>query len=204
MDTIGRIVYINLDRRPDRRAQIEAELDGWNLPYERFSAVDAGPTRGCVGCTASHSEVLRRAVEDGVSSLLVVEDDVTLLGTREEADKRIATAMSMYPDYDVLMLDYNLQQSTPPVYGVGRVGEASVASLYLVAGHYLQRLYNNVREASMLMYMYPSIHWLYINDQYWKRLQATDKWFYLEPRLGKQRDGYSDICDTVVTHTYAT
>ena len=32
----------------------------------------------------------------------------------------------------------------------------------------------------------------YSNDEAWKLLQEKDKWFVFNPRLGKQRPGYSD------------
>ena len=35
-------------------------------------------------------------------------------------------------------------------------------------------------------------HWNYANDQVWMRLQENDRWFVFNPRLGKQRSGYSD------------
>jgi hypothetical protein len=30
-------------------------------------------------------------------------------------------------------------------------------------------------------------------DQYWKRLQPISNWFVFEPKLGKQRESFSDI-----------
>ena len=35
-------------------------------------------------------------------------------------------------------------------------------------------------------------HWIYCNDQIWKRFQETDNWYYFTTRIGKQRAGYSD------------
>ena len=40
--------YINLDRRPDRRAEVEEEFKKMELVVERFSAIDRKP--GIVGC----------------------------------------------------------------------------------------------------------------------------------------------------------
>jgi hypothetical protein len=203
MDLVGKTVYINLDKRTDRRAQIEEELTRWGLKAERFSAYEV-PVYGLVGCAHSHCEVLRQAMEEGVSSLLVIEDDVRFLGTRSEADARIRAALDAHPDYDVLMLDYNIQKCSTATGGVGKIIEASVASMYLVNGHYLPTLYHNFLESYNYLLAAPHMHWVFSCDQYWKRLQSVGKWFYLSPRVGAQRSGYSDICNGHVEHTYAS
>ncbi len=33
----------------------------------------------------------------------------------------------------------------------------------------------------------------YTNDQYWKLLQPTHKWYYFNQRIGIQRPGFSNI-----------
>ena len=203
MDTIGKVVYINLDKRTDRRAQIEEELTRWGLNAERFAAYEV-PGYGLVGCARSHCEVLRQAIEEGVSSLLVIEDDVRFFGTRADADVRLRAALDAHPDYDVLMLDYVLQRSDPPEQGVGRVLEGSTTGMYLVRGAYLPTLYQNFLESYNHLLVAPHIHWVYSCDQYWKRLQPQGKWFYLSPRFGAQRPGYSDICNGHVEHNYAS
>lgn len=53
--------YINLDRRTDRRAEIEKELEG--LAMERFPAVSH--PNGAIGCTMSHLACLKLARERG-------------------------------------------------------------------------------------------------------------------------------------------
>ena len=196
METIDRVVYINLASRTDRRAHIEAELKRWGVQASRFDAIRATP--GFVGCVRSHCEVIRQAMVDGVKNVMVIEDDACLRGDRASVDAVLRSA----PEYDVLMLDYNLTRGSPPVGHWGRVVEASVAALYVVAGHYLPVLYQNLREASEGATLNPTIHWIFINDQYWKRLQPSGRWYYASPRLAHQMDGHSDLVEMHVTHTY--
>lgn len=196
MDTIDRVVYINLTSRTDRRAHIEEELKRWGLHATRFEAVRATP--GWIGCTQSHCEVVRQAMHDGVKNLMVIEDDACLRGTWSSVDAILRSA----PAYDVLMLDYNLQKGSPPVGYWGRVFEASVATMYVVAGHYLPVLYQNLKEAVDGALRHPTVHWVFINDQYWKRLQPSGRWYYASPRLAHQMDGYSDLGQTYTEHTY--
>ena len=59
---IDKIMYINLNRRTDRREQIENELTVMGLMDKsiRFEAIDR-PGKGIVGCTYSHLECLKYA-----------------------------------------------------------------------------------------------------------------------------------------------
>ena len=66
-----RVVYINLDRRPDRRTSIEANLCAMNLEGVRFSAI--AHRMGCYGASLSHLAVIRQARDDGVPGVLVLE-----------------------------------------------------------------------------------------------------------------------------------
>jgi glycosyl transferase family 25 len=92
-----RAYVINLDRSPDRRAHIVAELRKTGLDYEIVSAVDgreldlndtdvidpalfaknAFPA-GTAGCALSHLRVYEKILADGASEALVLEDDVIL------------------------------------------------------------------------------------------------------------------------------
>ena len=56
-ENIDKIIYINLNKRTDRRIQIEAELNDYDLKYERFEAIET-PGFGILGCGLSHLQVL--------------------------------------------------------------------------------------------------------------------------------------------------
>jgi glycosyl transferase, family 25 len=88
---------INLDRSPDRRAHITAQLRGTGMDYDIVSGVDGreldltdsmlvDPSlasrcpfpAGAAGCALSHLAVYARIRDDGLDRALVLEDDVTL------------------------------------------------------------------------------------------------------------------------------
>ena len=73
---IPHIFYINLDKRTDRRAEIEQELQQFNLydKAERFPAIPV-PNQGILGCTMSHLAVLKLAKERKYKQVLILEDD---------------------------------------------------------------------------------------------------------------------------------
>ena len=77
--------YINLDRSPDRRREVEAQLEACRLAdrYQRFPAVDGMTlaqgrlSPGAVGCFHSHYEALREGRSSG-QCVHILEDDVLL------------------------------------------------------------------------------------------------------------------------------
>jgi len=100
-DFVDRVVYINLEHRLDRKAQVESELLKY-IPAEkiqRFNAIKH--VKGAAGCTMSHIAVLKMAIEQGWPNYMVVEDDATWnMFNRGYA---ILEKISKH-DYDVLVL----------------------------------------------------------------------------------------------------
>jgi glycosyl transferase family 25 len=180
--------YINLDRRTDRRGEIEAECAQMDVPVERFSACTTplGPGHGC---TLSHIAVLKLARERGYPAVLIFEDDFQFLISREDWDDILA---NLPEDYDVVMLSYNLLQSEPYNERFGRVLEVQTTSGYIVHAHFYDTLIATMEEGYRL-HCETGAHWLYMVDQYWKRLQPTARWYYSLLRVGKQRPGFSDL-----------
>jgi hypothetical protein len=89
MDRIDKVFYINLDRRTDRRGEIENELNTkFNYTNaERFPAISLEP--GILGCTMSHITLFRRMIREGWNTMMVVEDDALLVTSRENLDNYI-------------------------------------------------------------------------------------------------------------------
>ena len=192
MEHIERIMYINLNRRTDRREEIEQELNSMGLMEKsiRFEAIDR-PGKGIVGCTYSHLGCLKYAREENWKNVLILEDDFTFIVDKETFENRLTEIFDTGISYDVCMLSYVLQQSRPTEYPfLTKVVEAQTASGYIVH----QKFYDALIE--LYEYYTPildeTMHpWLYANDQIWKKLQPTSEWYCLD-RCGKQRPGYSD------------
>lgn len=107
-----RCLYINLDRSPDRREQVEAEIAKASVVAERVPGFDGkrdigelptnySPTRRMfvgkqlnaaeIGCVESHRRALRLLVEAGDAFGVILEDDVELLdGFRDAVEALIA------------------------------------------------------------------------------------------------------------------
>jgi GR25 family glycosyltransferase involved in LPS biosynthesis len=178
--------YINLDHRTDRRAEIEKELADKGISAERIPAFKTTP--GCIGCSLSHIAALKLARERGLEAVMIFEDDFTFLISKDEWDR----LFSLLPaSYDVVMLSYNLIQSTQHDAIFDRVQDVQTASGYIVHSRFYDRLIAQ-SEAATHMLSQTGMHWLYAYDQQWKMFQPNTEWFAYKTRIGKQRDGISD------------
>lgn len=193
MQNIEHIFYINLDKRPDRRIEIENELQKMNLSAERFTGILYDPPLGIVGCGKSHLQVLKMAKERGYKNVLILEDDFTFLVSKEILEENIQKLFDEKPDFDVCFLAYNLNRSEPVVDHpfLLRAYDSQSASAYIVNHHYYDKIIE-LYEWALPILERTHQHWIYANDQVWKRLQANDHWYCFATRLGKQSDGFSD------------
>lgn len=197
---IDKIFYINLDKRTDRRDEIEYELAKCGIEAERFAGIYYKP--GIVGCGKSHLAVFKLAKERGYKNILVLEDDFTFGVSKEEFEMSLNTFFSSGIDYDVCMLSTGLveyKEHTNAPYLV-EVIESSNACAYIVNGHYYDKLID-LYEYALPLLESTGEHWIYANDQIWKSLQKVDKWFCFYPYLGKQRPGYSDNAEQFMDYT---
>jgi glycosyl transferase family 25 len=189
---IDKIIYINLNKRIDRREQIEKELNDFGLSYERFEAIEV-PDFGCLGCGKSHLQVLKIAKERNYENILILEDDFTFLVSKEEFEKQLEDFFNLQMEYDVCFVSYNLRRYEPLENNiVNKALEVQTTSGYIVHKKYYDTLIE-LYEYAMPLLEQTHAHWIYANDQIWKQLQEKDNWFYFITRIGKQCDGYSDI-----------
>jgi glycosyl transferase, family 25 len=201
MDKIEKIVYINLERRKDRREEIENEFKRMEIPEDKIVRFEAIPhSYGLVGCGQSHRSVLEIAKKEGWKNVLILEDDFDFVVSKEEFEELIHyffETMENNKDWDVIMLSYNLfhREHYTIEYNnnekIGKIGFAQTASAYLVNQHYYDALIENVSYGNLLLDQTRQ-HWIYANDVYWKILQEKDNWFYFKNRIGIQRKSLSD------------
>ena len=186
---IGGVYVINLDRRKDRLQQITAELESFGLPFTRFSAIETRP--GINGCGLSHMTILKDAKRLGLKNVLIFEDDFTFLVSKDEFWAGINDFFSSGQPFDVLMLAYAIQDSVPHSPGFLKVLEAQTASGYIVNERFYDKLIALYEEA-MPKLLVTGHHWIYANDQVWKKLQPAADWFAFAKRQGKQRASHND------------
>lgn len=115
-----RIYYVNLDRRTDRRSEMEAQFQRLGLDAERISALTpqhvtaeqreahCDPrnwhwmTEAELSCSLSHLKALQTFLADGTEYALILEDDVVL----SPSLPGFLTALEKtYPTWDILRLE---------------------------------------------------------------------------------------------------
>lgn len=198
MNHIEKIVYINLDRREDRRKEMEEQLESYGLKDKtiRFPAFDT-PHSGMFGCHLSHLHVMKMAEKEGWENVLVLEDDFEFIVDKETLERTLNKFFSLHISYDGLMLAYCLNKTQPYNEIVGKALYASNGAGYIIHKR-VYRHYIELLEWSYDKLVETNDHSKYLNDQIWKAIQSKGAWFYFLERLGKQRASYSDLCLTFV------
>jgi glycosyl transferase family 25 len=194
MEYIDKIFYINLDKRTDRKQEIEEELTRMGLNAERYPAIHT-PQSGIVGCGYSHLNVLKMARDQRLKNVLILEDDFMFLVDRETLDREMRKFFEsdLGRDFDVLMISYIIQgdREVNGYSNVRKVLNGQTASGYIVNERYYNTIIDLYEWAIPLLEQ-TNEHWNYANDHVWKRLQPVDDWYYTTLRIGRQRCGYSD------------
>jgi GR25 family glycosyltransferase involved in LPS biosynthesis len=116
------IVYINLDRAPQRRKFMEKELERVGIEGAfRFSAIDANKEgalnqagfssgagdrwtlpKSAIACFESHRAIWKLAVDQKLEAIVIFEDDVLL---SDEIHDIISNLMASSKKFDVVKLD---------------------------------------------------------------------------------------------------
>ena len=186
MEGICHVVYINLDKRIDRKILIEKELLRV-FPYDKISRFSAlyHPTP-YAGCTMSHIGVLKLAKKNNWNNVLIVEDDMEWCNfTIKNVD--IFENLIKNP-YDVIMLGGAFIRYNKQTY---KLTSASTAHCYLVSNHYYDTLIENLNDGLQKLIKFKHTD-KNANDQHWKLLQAKDNWFIVVPCIATQSEGFSD------------
>jgi len=181
---IEHVVYINLDERTDRRAEVEDQLSPFGSRVERFSAIKN--SWGAIGCSQSHIAVLKLAKERNWGNVLVIEDD--FIWKNRPSSESILSELLEKP-YDVILLGGAYVKYIPKLH---RCIEAQTTTAYLVNSSYYDTMISNFEEGLSHL-LEEKDYGKYALDQWWKQLQRKDRWFIIIPGLATQRPSFSDI-----------
>lgn len=190
-EKIDGIFYINLDHRTDRRAEIEGELNRFDLKFERFSAISH--KIGGVGCGTSHLEVIKLAKKRGYKNVVIFEDDIEFIVDKQTFDENMQQLFDSGRNFDVCFMAYNvtLWENIDDSPNIKRVFSSQTASAYIINSHFFDTLID-LFSYSVNMFARRDEHWLFSIDQSWKQIQPHTDFICFSTRMGKQRAGMSD------------
>ena len=190
------IYYINLDKRRDRNSEFLGEMARVNVVnFTRIPAIYT-PKQGALGCSLSHIKALETFLNSARSTCCILEDDFTfVLGQRQIAS--LFKSLDMVP-YDVCMLSANVLSSEATEHTfLRKVRDAQTTAGYCVSRTYAPTLIANFKEGAAKLKegfeMDGKKEPRFCLDIFWKSLQATAKWYVVSPKMGIQRESYSDI-----------
>ena len=197
---ITNILYINLEKRVDRKIHVEKQLSLIDLSGERFNACKLN--NGRVGCSMSHLKCLQLAKERNWDHVFICEDDITF--TKPNVFKRqLKKFLDRGLEWDVVIVAGN---NVPPHSQFGdfciKVSHCQTTTGYIVKKHYYDTLIENYREGITNLMKHPERHIEFAIDKNWIKLQQRDRWFFIIPATVIQYADYSDIEGKVINYNW--
>lgn len=196
MEHIDKIIYINMDARTDRRAELETEFARLGIPEDKIMRFPASSYNGCpnTGCLVSHANVIHLAYEMGYQNVLVLEDDFRFIEDAAKVNADIGAFFDMKQDWDVLMLTTCSAVVIPEYVGylASRISSSTNGAGYLVNRPMMMELVE-LFDSNVENLFNTKAHWTYQNDILWKSLMPTKQWYMFNHYLGYQVGGYSDL-----------
>lgn len=193
-----RVIVISLVRRQDRRALITRELH--SVGVHTFDFLDAVETPcGPLGCTLSHIMAVQKCKDTRARTCLVLEDDFAFDQDPDTAVRYVNAFFGarISTDWDLIYLSSNVmvaKNTSNPLFL--KVIDAQTTSGYAVNSHYYDELLHTYTSSAWLLNdgkCDAQSKSLFAIDIFMKRKQPFGNWFVMQPRLGKQRQGFSDI-----------
>lgn len=207
MEYIEHIYYINLDYRTDRREEFEKEMSDFDIEASKITRIPARsiPQLGVLGCAVSHIQALDTFLQSSFSVCLILEDDFEWTVDREYFEELLLPVFEEKIQFDSIMLAGNVKNSEPTEWPfLSRVLDAQTTAGYIITREFAPVLRENLIESTQLLW-----DWFeqtgekkheYCLDIYWKKLQQMSNWFILDPKVGMQRESYSDIEHKIVNY----
>jgi len=177
------IIYINLDKRTDRKKHIESLFPN----AVRFPAIvdDRG---GYFGCVRSHIECLKLAKENNYDKVIILEDDFIY------KDSRTLESMILPDKFNMLLLSNLVVADDIEPYNMyfDRVFKAQWTSGYCVDASFYDTLIKTFEESlNQLSKNYCRDNYL---DIYWNKIFKTNLVLKHKKIIGGQLpNNYSDI-----------
>jgi glycosyl transferase family 25 len=202
-EDIHRVIYINLDKRIDRRAEITAEFKRIGIPEEkiiRCPAIYQSRGKGALGCSQSHVKALKiiDTLPEEIQNILIFEDDFDFVPDAEFVNSSLHQLFERPKEiWDIVLLSFSIKkrQDYDDLLSISLV--SCLASGYLINRRVLPKLLKNFEE-SVKGLQETGREEFYL-DAHWNVLMTEGRCFYFNKTLGQQRRSYSDIAYEVLS-----
>ena len=200
------IYYINLDHREDRKTEFmnwisESKFNG-NI--ERIPAI-YNNNKGYIGCTMSHIKALETFLNSDYETCIIYEDDYQPCDIENYWDNIDKITEDI--NFDAILLsynDYNLEIVDTKYDFLKKITFTYTASGYMIRKSFATILFECFKECLFLCLEEEKITnhntERYCIDVYWMKLMKMYNFYCFYPRMGKQRESYSDILNKIVDY----
>lgn len=190
-DASDNFYIINLAHRTDRIDRLDQHLARLHMPkYQRFEAV--AHTDGAVGCALSHKEILQAARSAGLPYVIIAEDDLEIVVTKDELDILISEFLAN-PFLSVLCLSYVTESPIQPISRrLGASNNVRTTGFYVAKSEVFEILeFCALESAHELQIGLPRSVAAY--DMKWQELQNQKIFALPRDLVARQRESYSDV-----------
>lgn len=187
------IVYINLDSRPDRNEMAQKEfekigIEPIRIPGVVYKGTDNPHYNGIAGCTLSHVECLKMAIERK-ANILVFEDDVKFLPNTLEIVEAALNEIQQF-SYDMLYWGGNICAPIQQVSDhLGKLSHSQSTHAYSVSANFAEKLLSYIPNQ-----IYP------LDLVYTQNAVKNHNCYITVPMVAVQQTSYSDIEGQVVDY----
>ncbi len=177
-EVFEKVIVINLAKRPDRMAQIKAQLDAHKITFERFEAIDAqelGIT-GVAACALSHRGVIEQYKNAG--NVFIFEDDAEL---NEDFEQLWDVFIANLPDdWQMVYLGCNKIDWQPIAKGIAQLSAGIATHAYGAKQSVFDSMIDASKRAEPI-------------DLSYMQLQVSVPTYVAVPSMVGQVPGFSDI-----------
>jgi hypothetical protein len=206
-DYFDRCYVINLPSRTDRRRAMARELEKAGMPLTpgrieimpgiRPTSAPGWPSIGACGGTLAHLAVLKRAREDGLTNVLVMEDDLAIADCFQTTQHRLVEQLQQ-TDWGFVYFGHVLDVKPRSMSLQPWSEDVLLAHFYGVHGRIFDRLIDYLEQTQQRPTGHPLGARMFIDGAYSMfRAQNRDiQTLVAAPNLGWQRSSRSDISTT--------
>jgi glycosyl transferase family 25 len=186
------VIYINLEKRTDRKEHILSELKKIGVEDAiRFKAIEL--ENGALGCSMSHLKCLEIAKKENYEMVFICEDDIQFLHPDMFLTQLKSFLDSSFLNWDtVLVAGNNMIPYVPISTFCIKIFNCQTTTGYIVKRDYYDKLIQNYKEGIQKLLKEPYNN-EYKIDKYWFKLQKLDNWYLIVPLSIIQKEDYSDV-----------